>query len=107
MRGFLSCFRCLFLDRASVLPSSSRARLLRVAPLSWVPSLGLKEQSCRQSWDTCKSQPAGQSWVGAHEQHPKAQQLVSGRLAGAGLSERHCGGTRRSELSTGQGCGHR
>ena len=50
MRGFLSCFRCLFLDRASVLPSSSRARLLRVAPLSWVPSLGLKEQSCRQSW---------------------------------------------------------
>lgn len=49
--GFLSCFFCLFLDRTSTLPSSSsRARLLRAAPLSLFPSLGLKGNGSGQSW---------------------------------------------------------
>ena len=40
--GFLSFFFCLFLDKTSVVPSSSRARLLRAPPFSLLPSLGLK-----------------------------------------------------------------
>lgn len=43
MWGFLSFFFCLFLDKTSVVPSSSsRARLLRAPPFSLLPSLGLK-----------------------------------------------------------------
>lgn len=49
--GFLSCFFCLFLDRTSTLPSSSsRARLLRAAPFSLLPSLGLKWNGSGRSW---------------------------------------------------------
>lgn len=41
--GFLSFFFCLFLDKTSVVPSSSsRARLLRAPPFSLLSSLGLK-----------------------------------------------------------------
>lgn len=48
--GFLSFFFCLFLDKTSVLPSSSsRARLLRAPPLSLLPSLGLKGRSSGRS----------------------------------------------------------
>lgn len=61
--GFLSCFFCLFLDRASVLPSSSRARLLRAPPFSLLPSWGLRGRGSGQSWGTpMRGSPPATAW---------------------------------------------